>query len=234
MLEQVDSTNAEAVRALTLGTRAPFWLMAHHQTAGRGRGGRPWSARAGNFFGTLMMEVPQGPQAAGQRSFVAALALRDVVAGLVPDTMALSLKWPNDVLLMNRKLAGILLESETVKGRLMLRVGIGVNLAAVPEQAELESGALTPVHLGGVIGPEAFLDLLAAAFAKWDDTLLREGFAPIRAAWLNHAARLGEPIRARLPGQELHGTFETVDEGGALVLNTAKGRMSLPAADVFF
>ncbi|MDJ0860376.1 MAG: biotin--[acetyl-CoA-carboxylase] ligase, partial [Dinoroseobacter sp.] len=60
------------------------------------------------------------------------------------------------------------------------------------------------------------------------------GFAPIREAWLACAARLGEPIRARTMTEEHHGTFETVDEEGALVLKTANGRVTLPAADVFF
>ncbi len=60
------------------------------------------------------------------------------------------------------------------------------------------------------------------------------GFAPIRAAWLAHAARLGEVIYARLPDRTISGTFETIDETGALVLTMAKGRQTLPAAEVFF
>ncbi len=232
ILDQVDSTNAEAARALSLGTPAPFWMLAHHQTAGRGRGGRAWEAGAGNFFATYMMAVPEGPVAAAQRSFIAALALHEVLDGL--DAGPLALKWPNDVLLAGQKLAGILLESETVHGRLMLRVGIGVNLADAPPIEALEEGALPPVHLGGVITLEDFLDRLAAAFAGWEAVYREKGFPGIRVAWLKSAARLGEVIRARLPDRELSGTFETVDEGGALVLNTAKGRISLPAADVFF
>ncbi|MEO0912643.1 MAG: biotin--[acetyl-CoA-carboxylase] ligase [Pseudomonadota bacterium] len=232
VLDQVDSTNAEAARALALGTAAPFWMLAHHQTAARGRGGRPWETRPGNFYGTYMMAVPEGPVAASHRSFIAALALHEVLGAL--DAGPLALKWPNDVLLGGRKLAGILLESDMVQGRLMLRVGIGVNLTEAPDASALEPGALAPVHLGGIIGPEAFLERLAVAFAGWEAVYREKGFAAIRRAWLAEAARLGEVIRARLPGREEEGTFETVDEHGALVLNTSKGRISLSAADVFF
>lgn len=229
----MDSTNAEAARAHALGTPAPFWLIAHHQSAGRGRAGRNWvDAGTGNFFGTLLMEVPEGAAAAAQRSFVAALAVADVLEGA--GVAQIRLKWPNDVLLRGGKLAGILLESEIVAGRLMLRVGIGVNLAATPDRTDLEKEARRPVHLDGVLTPEAFLDRLAPAFATRDKQLKTHGFAPIRTAWLSKAARLGEEIRARLPGVEHRGTFETVDETGALVLKTPEGRIKLPAGDVFF
>ena len=71
--------------------------------------------------------------------------------------------------------------------------------------------------------PEEFLDLLAPAVSAWEDRLTDEGFAPLRAAWLARATRLGEPIAARLPDRTLAGRFETVDAAGALVLATAGG-----------
>jgi BirA family biotin operon repressor/biotin-[acetyl-CoA-carboxylase] ligase len=146
-----------------------------------------------------------------------------------------AMKWPNDVLLGGRKLAGILLE--TGHGGTLV-VGIGVNLAAAPEAAALEPGATPPASLRGATGiaisPEDFLDLLAPAVAAWEARLGAEGFAPLRAAWLARAGRLGEEVTARLPGREIRGRFETVDETGALVLATADGRVALPAAEVFF
>jgi BirA family biotin operon repressor/biotin-[acetyl-CoA-carboxylase] ligase len=63
---------------------------------------------------------------------------------------------------------------------------------------------------------------------------MNEGFAPLRSAWLARAARLGEPVTARLPGREIGGRFETIDESGALELVTPQGRVSLPAAEIHF
>lgn len=147
----------------------------------------------------------------------------------------LSLKWPNDVLLEGGKLAGILLESP--KDNLLV-LGIGINLIAAPEAADLETGALSAVSLlkatGLRVTPEEMLDALAPAFATREAQLVTHGFAPIRTAWLDRAARLGDRITARLMNDTITGVFETVDAEGHLVLRTEGGRRSLPAADVYF
>lgn len=230
----LDSTNAEAMRQVVAGVRGPKWILALEQSAARGRRGRAWSMGAGNFAATLLMQPSVGPAEAAQRSFVAALALRDALIACTGRAEAFALKWPNDVLLHGRKLAGILLESS---GR-HLCVGIGVNLAAVPDVTDLEAGALKPVSLreafGVSIAPEEFLNLLAPAFAQWEARLENEGFVAVRSAWLAAAARLGEKISARLPMRTYNGIFETIDDSGALVLVTDTGRVTLPAAEVHF
>ena len=150
-----------------------------------------------------------------------------------PDLFAL--KWPNDVLLTGGKLAGILLEGY---GSGHLAVGIGVNLAAAPDKSHVEDSAVAPVALAEVTGvsiaAEEFLAPLAAHFARFEAQLSTYGFAPIRTAWLARAARLGQVVTARTLRDETTGTFETVDESGQLVLSTAKGRVTIPAADVYF
>jgi BirA family biotin operon repressor/biotin-[acetyl-CoA-carboxylase] ligase len=113
-----------------------------------------------------------------------------------------------------------------------------VNLAAAPDAAQVEPGALRPVALaqatGLAVAPEELARPLATAFARWEQALVTHGFAPLRRAWLARAARLGQPITARTGTEVLHGTFETVDETGRLVLVTAAGRRAVPAAEVFF
>ena len=231
-LATVDSTNAEALRRAAAGERGPVWLLARKQTAARGRRGRAWVSPEGNFAATLLMQAP-GDLAL--RSFVAALGLHDAMVALTGRAELFALKWPNDVLLSGGKLAGILLESG---GRGALAIGIGVNLAAAPEAAGLEAGAVRPVSLAEATGlrvtPDEMLDALAPAMMRWEERLQDEGFAPVRAAWLARAARLGEEIVARLPGREVAGRFETVDATGAIVLATAAGRVALPAAEIHF
>ena len=238
VLPETDSTMAEAARAApTLA--GPEWVLALNQTAGRGRRGRAWSMPAGNFAASLTMR-PTGP--VGQialRSFTAALALRDALIAVGCAESALSLKWPNDVLLHGGKLAGILLESlgDGRSGASHLIIGFGVNLAEVPDAAALEPRAVAPVSLREVgvnVTPEAFLDALAPAFARHEASLAIYGFGPTRTAWLAHAARLGEVITARLPGEEVTGTFTGVDGTGNLVLETSKGPRRIAAADIYF
>ena len=234
VLPEIDSTNAEAVRrADTLD--APTWILALRQTAGRGRRGRAWRDPGGNFAATLVMQPSGPPTDAALRSFVAALALHDALVGLTGRAEAFTLKWPNDVLLNGAKLAGILLES-TAQGRGLrhLAIGIGVNLRNAPPAQEGEMRPTSLWEFGVDVTPEDMLTHLAAAYAQREATLLAEGFAPIRAAWLARAARLGTSIVARAGGAETTGVFETIDDSGALILTTDTGRRSIAAADVFF
>ncbi len=238
VLAEVDSTLDEARRiAGALG--GPEWILALRQTKARGRRGRAWANPEGNFAATLVLHLQDAPGQAALRSFVAALALRDALIAVGCPADALSLKWPNDVLLNGGKLAGILLESLAAKGGgLHLSVGIGVNLRAAPPAEAVEAGALSPVSLYGATGienaPEAFLTALASAYAGWEETFRTYGFAPIRTEWLRDAARLGEVITARTGSEEITGTFREVDIEGQLVLETPKAVRHIPAADVFF
>lgn len=238
MLDVVDSTNAEAARVARFLTE-PTWIMAHHQTAARGRRGRPWTMQPGNFAATLLMHPSGLPAEVALRSFVAAVALRDACVALTGQPEKFALKWPNDVLLNGGKLAGILLESAGhAKGVSHLAVGIGVNLAAAPDPNELEPGAVPAVSLQGetgvAVGAEDFLDALAPAFARWEAVLLAQGFAAVRTAWLANAARLGQPLVARAGDARYEGIFQTLDDRGALVLATAEGRKVIAAAEIYF
>ncbi|MEQ9259863.1 MAG: biotin--[acetyl-CoA-carboxylase] ligase [Roseovarius sp.] len=238
VLPEVDSTMAEAAR-LTPGLAAPTWVLGLRQTAGRGRRGRAWSDPEGNFAATLVL-FPEGPpEQAALRSFVTSLALLDACVAATGRPEAFALKWPNDVLLNGGKLAGILLERSGVPGaRVPLLIGIGVNLVAAPGAEAVEPGAFRPVSLmsetGAAVGAEAFLDLLAPAYARREAQFAGEGFEPIRRDWLDHAARLGEEITARTGKVEITGRFETVDAAGNLVLLTPDARQAIPAAEVFF
>lgn len=229
-LDKVDSTNAEAVRrAPHLGR--PTWIMAHSQTAARGRRGRSWQMPAGNFAATLLMRPGGVPGWAALRSFLAANALFEALA-LVVDRTRLAVKWPNDVLLDEGKVAGILLESAGADGRVdWLAIGIGVNLAAKPEG--LRDTDFPPVSLDGEITPDEFLPLLANTYATEEAILERLGFDPIRDKWLRHAARLDEIITARTGAEEITGRFEGIDETGQLILVTPAANVASPPPTSF-
>ncbi|MBM7067739.1 biotin--[acetyl-CoA-carboxylase] ligase [Actibacterium sp. 188UL27-1] len=228
---------AEAARRRDTLT-GPTWILARNQIAAHGRRGRPWSMPPGNFAATLVMQPKGDPAQAALRSFTAAVALYQALAMLTGPKM-LSLKWPNDVLLKGGKVAGILLESAGQGGGVdHLSIGIGVNLASAPDGSQVEDNAVPPISVVGAGGkassPEDFLFWLASHFADLEQQFQQFGFDPIRHLWLKHAARLGEVITARLPSEQITGTFTTIDAEGHLILNTAKGERRIAAAEIYF
>ncbi len=234
ILDTTDSTNADARRRAEAGVSGPVWIMAHRQTAGRGRMGRIWATSEGNIAATYMFPFPGAVHEAARLGFTAALAVADTLEALVRGA-EVGLKWPNDVLLNGGKASGVLLESfgQAPDGRLRVAIGIGMNLAHHPPRDETHWPA-TSVSSEGMDPPDpvAVLDLLAPALDWWL-TRFATGFAPIRDAWLGRAANLHGQIEVRLPKETLNGRFADLDADGALVLETAGGLRHITAGDVF-
>ena len=226
---------AEAARRAE-GLDRPTWIMAHRQTAARGRRGRRWVVPKGNLSATLIFCPQATPAEAARRSFVAANALFQALAIYIP-AEKLGLKWPNDVLLGGGKVAGILLESSG-QGPFVdwLSVGIGVNLRRTPEG--VADAQFPPTSLmaegGWEVTAEDFLTTLANAYATQEHKLAHFGFHRIRDEWLANAVKLGEVITARTGRMEITGIFDSVDEEGNLVLITGTGPCAISAADVYF
>lgn len=221
--EQTGSTNADLAAALRGGEgwAEGRWLVARRQTAGRGRQGREWFDGAGNFMGSTVVVIADGGPPPATLSFVAALAVRDAVAGaLGADSDTLALKWPNDVLLNGGKLSGILLEM--VRGHIV--VGIGVNLARAPQIGGRKTAALADVTAPPPL--ESFAASLAAAFDQRLAAWRTYGLGPTLHAFLNHAVHgQGAPMTVHdTDGSVLSGSFAGLeDTDGALRLRLADG-----------
>jgi len=232
---EVASTNTQALAFARRGERGPLWVTARRQTAGRGRGGTVFVSEPGNLFASLLLTDPAPPAHAAQLSFVSALAVYDAVAGLAPPVAPLlSLKWPNDLLISRAKVAGILIESETVAGQsLAAIIGIGVNCASHPR--DLAHPATSLAACRAFVAPEDLFQALSASMLRRLRQWNRGAeFAAIRAQWLARAVGLGESIRVRLGERELKGRFEALDDAGRLVLRLADGRTeSIAAGEVF-
>ena len=220
------------------GETGPLWIVARRQSAGRGRRGRAWSSDIGNLAATLLTVVHRPPAEAAQLTFVAALAAADLLDAYAPPALV-SIKWPNDVMLDDRKASGILLESGAHdSGGLWLAVGIGVNLAHAPTNTERPATALAD-HLGGdVAAPpsiEQAAETLAEAFAVWMGRWMTLGFQPVLDAWAARAPGLHGPCTARLGHETVSGRAEGVEADGALRLRLPSGELRrISAGDVFF
>jgi BirA family biotin operon repressor/biotin-[acetyl-CoA-carboxylase] ligase len=224
----------EARALLLAGGSAPFWLMAETQSGGRGRHGRAWASPPGNLHLTLALIDPCAPARGAELGFVAGLALHRAVAAitdLAPPVLAL--KWPNDLLLGGAKLAGLLLEGTQVHGRFVVLVGFGVNLVAAPRDTPYPAVALIET-VKPPPTPAAMQQAIAEAWTREAARWRQEGFAAVRARWLEVAAGLGQPARVRLANGACDGLMSGIDDEGQLVLETAEGERRIDAGDLFF
>jgi BirA family biotin operon repressor/biotin-[acetyl-CoA-carboxylase] ligase len=242
--DQIGSTNAEAMACARDGVTGPMWFVTAEQTAGRGRRNRAWSSPRGNLYSSVLETMDVAPPVAATLGFAAGLAIEQALqkASLEAslrtagsDQTRFSLKWPNDVLAGRQKLAGILLEAETVAAdRLAVVVGIGTNVVAAPEGTPTPATSLKA--LGVNIGAEELFSQLSDSWAEfrgiWDRG---RGFGEIRKLWLERAAGLGQPVAIHTGGSTVEGTFESIDETGCMIVQTTAGaRVPISAGDVYF
>lgn len=180
-------------------------------------------SRQGNFFGSTLVALSAADPPAPSLSLAAGLALIEAVNTAVP-RQPLMLKWPNDLLLGGKKLAGILLERSGDR----VVAGFGVNLASAPELPDRPAASL-----GGAITPEAFAPLMAASFARLL-TLWRSAEPHALAqAWQERAHPIGTPLTVHVAADEtVSGRFAGLEPDGALRLDTAAGVETVRAGDV--
>jgi len=232
--DTIDSTNEEAKRLARAGAEEGMLVWALEQTAGRGRRGHAWASPCGNLYASLILrpECPVGR--AAQLGFVAALAVGDMLDATSGGLDGLSYKWPNDVLVHGRKIAGILLESELGEGEIpkFVIVGVGVNLISSPPDTEFPATSVAEQGLRPVSPARAVEEVTRYCHA-WVQRWREEGFAPIRAAWRARAISVGEAIRVRLEAATLHGRFLDIDQQGALLLENAGELRRIRAGEIF-
>jgi BirA family biotin operon repressor/biotin-[acetyl-CoA-carboxylase] ligase len=221
VLPQIDSTNSELMRRARAGQMEPTLLVAEHQTAGRGRLGREWfSERVGAL--SFSLGLPLSPQDWSGLSLAVGVSL---ARSLHPDVR---LKWPNDLWLRGRKLAGILIETASFAGVRFMVIGVGINIA--PRSAE---GLSTPPAWLQELAPE--MDAAAAlrrVFLPLVQTLQRfegEGFAPFVASFQALDVLAGSGVRL---SDGTTGCARGVDATGALQVLTSLGLQKITSSEV--
>jgi len=224
--ERLDSTNDEARRLAAAGAPHGTVVHADEQGAGRGRFGRTWFSPAGNLYLSVLLRVDLPTERSPELSFVTAITVADAVDALLPKQSKATLKWPNDVLVNDGKIAGILLES--VENAQI--IGIGLNVLEAPRNAPYKTSTL--VGAGGIATVDGARDILLESLEKHLEAWTEHGFEPIRAEWLSRAHPIGTPLRASIGGVTEEGLFAGLDPDGAMLLDTSDGRKRIVAADV--
>jgi BirA family biotin operon repressor/biotin-[acetyl-CoA-carboxylase] ligase len=196
-------------------------VLADYQTAGRGRRGRTWAAPAGSaLLFSVVLRPPLPVRRWPEIPLAMGCAVADGLEAVAP--VSAELKWPNDVLVAGRKLAGILAEGVAATPPLVV-VGVGVNVSQRDSDwpAEFAASARSLAGVGAPVTREALLAALLARITRWYGLLLDEGFEPVRAAWRRRGV-LG--ARVTLPDGE--GTSVDLGPGGELVVRDGDGRLA--------
>jgi len=232
--DELPSTNAKAFELAHEGGFHGEVIVTEHQTAGKGRRGRAWVSPAGkNLALSVILRPDIAPARAPELTLVAAVALTET---LRDSGVEASIKWPNDVQIAGRKVAGILTElSADVERVHFVVLGIGVNLNTdaadfPPDVAELATSVSlnrsSPVHRA------LFTAALLAKIEQWLDTWTEEGFEPVRASWRAMASTLGQEVLVRADNKELRGFAEDIDSTGALLLRVGERIERVLSGDV--
>ncbi|MBI1800171.1 MAG: biotin--[acetyl-CoA-carboxylase] ligase [Chloroflexi bacterium] len=224
-METTPSTQLEARRMIELGDADGVLVIAHRQTAGRGRLGREWvSPDGGNLYLSFILRPRLPVSEWHQFTMMAALALAEAMEATA--AVVVQLKWPNDLMIDRAKVAGIL--AEVADAYVIVGVGVNVNAdlpAELAEAVSLKQAAHRPVNT------RELLRRFVIQFDGYYDSSLRG--ATFEQAWAARLYTLGKAVRARVGEREIVGIAETVDATGALWIRTAEGtRISCPAGEV--
>jgi BirA family transcriptional regulator, biotin operon repressor / biotin---[acetyl-CoA-carboxylase] ligase len=221
-----ESTQDLARVAAAQDAEQGWTVITDFQRGGRGRQGRLWAAPADQalLFSTVLRPpidvLPLLPLLAA----VTVAGGVEVASAAVPD-----LKWPNDVLLNGKKLAGILLERPPGPA---LILGVGVNVNQPPEEL-LETATSLRVELGHEIEREALLAAILNDLANAYDRADREGIDWIVPAWRSRSAMLGNPVTFQRDGETVRGVADDIGADGALLIRMADGtRIAIVAGEV--
>ena len=235
VIESVDSTNAEAMRKAEGGGATGLVITAEQQTAGRGRRGRQWvSPFACNLYLSLVWEFNQGAAALEGLSLAVGVAVARALSarGLPP----VQLKWPNDVLVDDAKLGGILLEmTGDAAGACQVVIGVGLNVAMPAALATGIDQDWTDIRtIAAASYPRrntllaALLNELLPLAADFES----QGFARWRDEWQALDAFAGTPVVLHAGGQEIAGVARGVDQRGALQLETSSGLQTIYGGEI--
>jgi BirA family biotin operon repressor/biotin-[acetyl-CoA-carboxylase] ligase len=238
--EVLSSTNAAALARGRLGDPEGTIVLADEQTAGRGQGHKVWISPPGcNLYVSVLLRPAIAPTQAPLLALLAAVALVDT---LRQEGVVCGIKWPNDVFIQGRKVAGILAEMETRHDAVQFVVlGIGVNVNMTQEELDQQLGAIAHTatsvwaSLGRELSREGLLAALLANLEQWYSRFIAHGETVLQEAWEGRSAMHGRRLVAQTAEASWEGTAEGIDGAGRLRLRRDDGALvTLTSAEVRF
>jgi BirA family biotin operon repressor/biotin-[acetyl-CoA-carboxylase] ligase len=225
--QTLDSTNSKAYQLALNGAEEGEVVISESQKKGRGRLGRQWfSPPFLNLYLSVILRPKISPHQASLITLMAAVATADAIqkfSGLLP-----LIKWPNDILLRDRKVAGLLNEIHSEMDRIhFVILGIGVNLNMDEKMFSKEIRAVATslkIEMGQKVSRKAFLQFFLQELEKWYSIFLEEGGAVILKAWRDRAHIKGRQVKVTSFGETVGGIAIDVDSDGALILGTEDGK----------
>ena len=225
--ETLDSTNSEALRLASTGANGSFLIKTAEQTGGRGQRGREWVSIPENLHASILLKSDASLENNSQLSFLIANAMYDTISELASRAklpLNIELKWPNDILINGKKIAGILLESISFENKTNVVIGFGVNIMKAPTDLDKPVTSLFDEGIK-LENPEAFLDMLMNNFDrlynKWCED---KNFVSTRNSWMQHAYNLNKTITINDGVRSVSGIFRGIDLDGALRLELPDGK----------
>jgi BirA family biotin operon repressor/biotin-[acetyl-CoA-carboxylase] ligase len=225
---ETESTNMVAFRMAEEGAEEGTVVVAEAQHQGKGRLGRRWESPPGvNLYCSLILRPPVLPTQASQLTFLSAVAVARAIAAVT--TLQPAIKWPNDLLVEGRKVAGLLIEmsAETEKVHFVV-LGIGVNINMTRDQfpSDLRHPATSlALETGREISRLEFTRALLTALDDTYEIFLTRGYEAIRDEWLSHCSIMGREVRIMFHESATYGMVMGIDEDGALLLRLHDGRI---------
>ena len=218
VFDSIDSTNAEALRAIQRGQAAPFLVLAERQTAGRGRRGRKWvSPFAENIYYSLVLRIEGGMRQLEGMSLVVGLAVLQALRE--SGVQNAGLKWPNDLLVGQKKIAGILLElvgDPADVCHVVIGVGVNVNMQAADEVDQLWTSM--KLESGRPFDRNALVALLGKTLQSYLDQHKVGGFTAIQSEWEQNHLWQGRSVSLTAGANQIDGEVLGIDSQGALRL----------------
>jgi BirA family transcriptional regulator, biotin operon repressor / biotin---[acetyl-CoA-carboxylase] ligase len=225
LVDQTESTNDDVRAILASDSTQDVVVRAKMQTRGRGRRGRHWDSPPGNLYFSFSKTPPVDPAVLGQISLVVGLAVYRVIRTLLPSPVPIALKWPNDILVNQMKVGGILVETEPLPGRSPIPciIGIGINILSSPEGVTFPSCALRD-FMADCPDPDQLVRGILREFEASYQTWIKDGFDTLRSQWLDVSYGLGKSVSAKSEnGLDIDGRFLTLSSDGAVIIRRDDG-----------
>jgi len=227
-LKETESTNAVAFKMAEKGAPEGTVVIADSQTAGKGRLGRVWLSPAGvNLYCSVVLRPPISPVAACQLTFLSVVAVARAIENCT--SLKPQIKWPNDILINGKKVAGLLNEmnAETEKVNfVVLGIGVNLNVRLSDLGCELRHPATSLLEEGGVeVDRAVFARSLLTELDRLYDGFLREGDGPVRAEWMERSSISGRSVRVSCGARAFTGVVQGVDSFGALLVLLTDGTL---------